>query len=220
MTNDPQEELISAYLDGELSADEQRRVERLLTESAEYRQLYDELRALHNSFESLPRYRLPDDLSQHVLRRAEQELLRDRAQTQAAGNVAAGNVAAGNVAADRAAAGSNANASDIAANGDAPDMHVVRAPETDRPGYRPRGWRAVFWPVMVAAAALVMMFFGPKARDGRREIARAPAEADRFAKVPAGSNEAESNDAQLQPPATMGAAPDDSAASDDFANRQ
>ncbi len=76
MDIDPREELISAYLDGELTAEEKHRVERLLTESAEHRQLYEELRALRGTFAQLPRYRLPEDLSQRVLRRAEQELLR------------------------------------------------------------------------------------------------------------------------------------------------
>ncbi len=68
MTHDPDEELISAYLDGELNADEQRRVERLLGESAESRELYEELRNLRSSFQALPRYRLPEDLGERVLR--------------------------------------------------------------------------------------------------------------------------------------------------------
>ncbi len=45
MNEVPETELFSAYVDGELTADEQARVEQLLAASPEARQLLEELRA-------------------------------------------------------------------------------------------------------------------------------------------------------------------------------
>lgn len=73
--NDDLDELLSAYLDGEVTADERALVERRLAESVEFRQLHDELRALRTSLERLPRYKLDEDLAPVVLRRAERAML-------------------------------------------------------------------------------------------------------------------------------------------------
>ena len=70
-------ELFSAYLDGELTAAEQARVERLLAANSAARQLLDELRALSISLQELPRQTLHEDLGRRVLRLAEHRLLRD-----------------------------------------------------------------------------------------------------------------------------------------------
>src|SRR6185295_10941762 len=75
MKYETHEELIGAYLDGELTPSEQIRVEQLLDEHPEYRQLHEELRALRHSLEALPRYQLDEDLSTQVLRVAEREML-------------------------------------------------------------------------------------------------------------------------------------------------
>ncbi|HVA51818.1 MAG TPA: zf-HC2 domain-containing protein [Pirellulales bacterium] len=69
------DELLSAYLDGELTADERARVERMLAEQPESRQLLDELRAMKTSLERMPRTRLGHDFADQVLRQAEKELL-------------------------------------------------------------------------------------------------------------------------------------------------
>ncbi len=69
------DERISAYLDGELTADEQSQFEERLAESAELRQLVEELRGLRGSLDLLPRHRLEDDFAERVLRRAEREVL-------------------------------------------------------------------------------------------------------------------------------------------------
>ena len=56
MSNGPpttNEELISAYLDGELSGVDQERVETLLKEDDAIRQRYDELCALRETLQSL-----------------------------------------------------------------------------------------------------------------------------------------------------------------------
>jgi|GEM_PF-3455559 len=68
------DELISAYLDGELTADEQARVEELLRTSPALRQELEDLRALREDLQALPQYRLGDDFAQRVLRRAAREL--------------------------------------------------------------------------------------------------------------------------------------------------
>jgi hypothetical protein len=62
------DELISAFLDDELTADERARVERVLGESPEQRQTLEELRALRETMQSLPRHRLGSVFHQRVLR--------------------------------------------------------------------------------------------------------------------------------------------------------
>jgi hypothetical protein len=71
----PENELLSAYLDGELTADEQARVEQLLAQNAAARQLLDELRALSATLQSLPARKLEEDLGPEVLRIAERRML-------------------------------------------------------------------------------------------------------------------------------------------------
>ena len=66
--------LLSAYLDGELNAEERAHVEQLLAASAEARQLVDELRALRASLQELPQHTLELEFAQRVLVRAEREM--------------------------------------------------------------------------------------------------------------------------------------------------
>ena len=61
------EELITAYIDGELADDERELVERKLRESAEHLQLLKDLQGLSSSFAGLPRFRLPADFHLRVL---------------------------------------------------------------------------------------------------------------------------------------------------------
>ncbi len=69
------DERLSAYLDGELSAPEQAQLEARLVVDPELRQLVDELRAVRQQLEVLPEYRLKPSFAEQVLRRAEQEML-------------------------------------------------------------------------------------------------------------------------------------------------
>lgn len=69
------DELLSAYLDGELPAEERARVEQLLSGQPESRQLLEELRANKTSLERMPRMRLGHDFADQVLRQAEKEVL-------------------------------------------------------------------------------------------------------------------------------------------------
>jgi anti-sigma factor RsiW len=75
MTNVPDDELISAYLDGELSGEELLRAEQLLATQPESRQLLEELTALRASLQGLPRQSLERGFADRVLRRAEREML-------------------------------------------------------------------------------------------------------------------------------------------------
>lgn len=75
MNDLPQNELFSAYLDGELSAAEQAEMERLLATSPAARQLIEELRALSTTLQALPQEKLGEDLSRQVLRVAERRML-------------------------------------------------------------------------------------------------------------------------------------------------
>jgi len=82
----PEYELLSAYLDGELTADERARVEQLLAGDPAARRQLDELRTLSHALHALPAHRIDEDLSARVLRLAERRMLSESpvAATQAA----------------------------------------------------------------------------------------------------------------------------------------
>jgi hypothetical protein len=71
----PDDELISAYLDGELSEAERARAEAILAEQPEARQLLEDLRALRGGFEGLPSHRVDHTFLDRVMRSAEREML-------------------------------------------------------------------------------------------------------------------------------------------------
>ncbi len=71
----PDDELISAYLDGELSEAERARAEAILAEQPEARQLLEDLRALRGGFEGLPSHRVDLTFLDRVMRSAEREML-------------------------------------------------------------------------------------------------------------------------------------------------
>ena len=79
MKDVPENELVSAYLDGELTAEEHAQVERLLAASPAARQLVDEFRALSTSLQGLPSHQIGEDISGQVLRRAERQMLAEPA---------------------------------------------------------------------------------------------------------------------------------------------
>jgi len=72
--NLPDEELLSAYLDGELAADERAQVEQWLAERPEYRQLLGELQAVRQTLAALPRLTLAPEEADHLLERADREI--------------------------------------------------------------------------------------------------------------------------------------------------
>ena len=61
MSRVPDEELISAYLDDEVTDEERAYVERLLSEDPKSRTLYEEMRALRGSIQALPQQQLETD---------------------------------------------------------------------------------------------------------------------------------------------------------------
>ncbi len=71
----PLHELLSAYLDGELTAAERAGVEQILATDPQARQWLDELRALSHTLRALPRYKPDEDLSRPVLEIAERRML-------------------------------------------------------------------------------------------------------------------------------------------------
>jgi len=71
------DELISAFLDDELNVDERKQVEQLLVDSAEHRQMFNELKALRGSLQNLPSYKLDGDFADRVVRLAEQAMASD-----------------------------------------------------------------------------------------------------------------------------------------------
>jgi negative regulator of sigma E activity len=71
----PQNELLSAYLDGELTADERARVEQLLAADPAARRVVDEFRAVRGRLQALPKHTVGEDLSERVLRAAERRML-------------------------------------------------------------------------------------------------------------------------------------------------
>lgn len=135
------EELISAYLDDELSPEQRRDVERLLAERPEAQRLLDELRGLRESLQSLPTYKLQDDFGAAVLRRAEREMLRPAA-TMNAETVAAVPPPTASVP-----------ATPIATSPTRPAVPVQPAAQVERSWRRPAAWS-----LLAVAAALAIMF--------------------------------------------------------------
>ena len=77
MTAPFSDELLSAYLDGELNAEERAYVEAQLRERADLRRLCDELRALRATLQALPVARPPENFAERVMRQAERQMLAD-----------------------------------------------------------------------------------------------------------------------------------------------
>lgn len=141
------DELISAYLDGELAPEQQRRVEEQLMDSAEHRRQFEELKALRRGLQSLPQAALDDQFAQRVLRRAERELL----------------------------AGAEASEHDESTVDEAKAAAVSGRPliERRRSGNERGSMRGLIWSIAALAAAVALIVFGPLFTDERqRNVAR------------------------------------------------
>jgi len=156
------DELISAYLDDELSPEERALVQRQLENSPQHRQMLEELQALQESLQALPQFELPRDLSQSVLRRAERWLLLEESTAAASGPEV------GAAQADPAGEVSGDDSSRVTLGKDA-------APE-DRSS---DAWRGALWAVTAVVAAVLLMAFLPRpaqqpvaVRDHDEEVAR------------------------------------------------
>ena len=71
----PDDELLSAYLDGEVSGAQRAEVEALLAGDPSARQTFEELRAVRGAIQGLPQLELGEDLTARVLQLAEMRLL-------------------------------------------------------------------------------------------------------------------------------------------------
>ncbi|MGI9428999.1 MAG: anti-sigma factor family protein, partial [Bythopirellula sp.] len=69
------DELLSAYVDGELTGEQLALVEQRLADDPSARQLVDELRALSHELQALPQQTLGDDLTATIMQRAERSML-------------------------------------------------------------------------------------------------------------------------------------------------
>ena len=77
MSKLPQDELLSAYLDGELNAQRKADVEKLLAEDPSAQATLDSLRAASSAVKGLPVFKLDEDLTDDVLKIAERRMLAD-----------------------------------------------------------------------------------------------------------------------------------------------
>lgn len=68
------DELLSGFVDGELSAADREYVQRWLARDPVARQTFEEFRELHERLRSLPKYRLDADFADRVIARIEQQL--------------------------------------------------------------------------------------------------------------------------------------------------
>lgn len=160
------QELISAYLDGELSPAQRAEVEQLLVESAEYRRLWSDFRDMQRRLQSLPRLELDDDFAQRVLQRAEFAWLSQRDAANAA-----------------RAASEPAPTPDSPLPSEAPtgyDSDAAACMPAGRGAWREHGWIAA---AMVLAAGLLLMVAGPwqwpeaPRPQGHRPLAHRPSSA-------------------------------------------
>jgi hypothetical protein len=182
MNHPTDDELISAYLDGELSGGELLRAERLLEERPECRQWIDELRAIGGGLRDLPRHTLDEDFAERILRRAEREMLATPPQANGPPAVPPPTIVSPIPAPP---------ATTPTPGGPIPDAPVASAPTQavpadDEPGtafqhdlVSWRRWRRpAVWSALATAAALLIMFLGPRSmqvRQADHEIALAPA---------------------------------------------
>jgi len=147
MRDVPENELFSAYLDGELTAAEEAQVEELLAGSPRARQLLDEFRALSATLQGLPSHKLGEDLSEQVLEQARKQVDSERREDVRP------------------------------ADAPPPPVAEPSVPSEPSRLRRMFSARSLSWSIIAVAVALMIMVFDPgnqgeNAAD--REVARAP----------------------------------------------
>lgn len=173
-------ELISAYLDGELSGEERARVEQLLATNADARQLVDELRALSTTLQSLPAQKVGESLSDRVMRIAERRTL--------AGSVVK---------------------TDEDTSADKEEHRPVRA-RTDWPRVfrRLAQPRTILWPAAAVAVAVVIMLSNRRGDEPQQEVASAPRNGGATSSIVAVEGQPETPDEATGRPGTESVAAD------------
>jgi hypothetical protein len=165
----PDDELISAYLDDELSREERLRAEQLLLDRADLRRLFEELRGLRQGLRSLPKFSLGDDFGASVLRKAERSVLQSNLPA------AAGSAEEDASKAAEAAAGDNATSA--AAPFAAAPAKSATSSGPVMPVDRSRLLRPIIYSLTVLAAALALVIYEQVNILERREaphLAQAP----------------------------------------------
>ena len=148
--SEPSDQLISAYLDGEVSAEERAAVERLLAQSEPARRLLDELRSLQSDLHALPQEKLGPDFAASVLRQAERAMLMQPRDSVQGGKEPQ--------AADTPA--------DLPEDLVVPPVSISKSSSTSPPStvgspVRSR-WKPLIAAVAVLAAAVMLMVAGPR----------------------------------------------------------
>jgi hypothetical protein len=139
------DERLSAYLDGELSAPEQAQLEARLVVDAPLRQLVDELRAVRQQLEVLPEYKLGPDFAAKVLARAEQQFFLDQSPATPTAATTATSELSSVIPAD--------------SRSNTPEKPVPLTAAT-QPNWR----RPVIWSLIASAAAILLLLTN-RARD-------------------------------------------------------
>ena len=130
------DELISAYLDGELSGEDRLRVERVLAEDPAARRLLEELRSLSTTLHALPEPTLGPGFKDQVMRAAERAMLA----------CAAGGGRQGQRPAKRRGSVERSGPNDRRRGRRAADRNT-------------QTWRRWAWPALAIAAALLVMAY-------------------------------------------------------------
>lgn len=154
MNNSWNDELISAYLDGELTADEQAQVEQALATDARLRQMHDDLRAQRQLLQTLPHRKLDAAFAARVMQAAQQAKTKDSTATPLASTVAVAIETHSPPAHD-------------------PHHHLAVVPAHPK---EPTAWHVMVWGVAGSAAALllVLLWPGPMGEMARRDMAPQP----------------------------------------------
>lgn len=182
------EELITAYLDGELTAEEQAQVEQALAEDDRLRRLHDDLRALRGSLQAMPRYTLDASFAERVLRQAERAMLSQRETSDATSAAATSN---------EPAPGSGASSTSPI-----PPTSLPSSADISPAGRQPMSWRVVASAVAGLAALLLLALMIPPAFMKQAQVSQGfDADAERAAPrdVPASSSDFAAGDSAISP---------------------
>ena len=160
------EELISAYLDGELDAENAAEAERLLKNDAACRRLFDELGALRTEIQSLPRHRLDEGFRARVLRQAEIEMLTiSAAGYECNGAADCQTSPKSDARADASPLSSAPPSRAVTPSQGVASFEAAARSELGSPPVPYARWRAPIWIALAAAASIVVMISLPGSPD-------------------------------------------------------
>lgn len=170
----PDDELISAYLDDELSREERLRAEQLLLDRADLRRLFEELRGLRQGLRSLPKFSLGEEFSAAVLRKAERSVLQSNLPAAESGVEAD--------ASKRTEAPAGRDATPAPASSAAATSKPAASSGPAMPVDRSRLLRPIIYTLTALAAALALVIYEQvnvlERREAQRVAQAPPANAD------------------------------------------